>query len=649
MPTKQYTQARRGLMKLLSAAVAIGLSTSACQHTGMGPTTASSASGGSAITSVDFTSTPAPSSEADLLTTSTASSAIVRYADGSIKTYPLSYNVLFKNTDKVGSNPYEAARLYDAKGVALNDLNGDPVIAETPDANSLLSVDDKLFLVTHYEYDWLLGNGEQAKKAKGWYSRMPMSMTVTDIEQDSSGMLKAIDQRPADFSEVGGLWIPCFGSQTPWNTHLGSEEDYDLYYTEVSGKSYSKATKGIKALSEVYFNGERQANPYDYGYITEVVVQGDGSSTPIKHYSMGRGTWEMAQVMPDQRTAYFGDDGAYVGMFMSVADKAGDLSANTLYAARWYQAGDNGGNLGWIKLGHATNDEIRQIIDSGVTFGDIFETTTADANPNWKTDGFKMIRAGHKGTEILKLKPGMEQAAAFLEARRYAALLDATTEFNKMEGVAVDPKAKNLYMAISYQEKGMLSDPAGPADHIQLNKIKAGATYQIALNSGQVDSNGQRINSEWVGTAMHAPAGLTGEDMKADALGNIAVVDKVANPDNVFFSNKMRTLFIGEDSGTHVNNFVWAYNVDTGKLTRIMSLASGSESTGLQVVDDVNGHAYIMSNNQHQGEWLKTMPKDVKSRLSAAAKKMFGSNSHGALKYQQEANVGYIGGLPGIN
>ncbi len=642
MPTLQSIKFHPGMIKLLCAGTVIALSIATSF-----PSLAS-APLARKIVSVDFTSTPAPTTDADILITRTMSSAVVRYTDGSVKSYPLSYNLLFKNTDKVGSNKYEAARLYDVDGGALNDLNGDPVIAETPDANSLLSVDGKLFLVTHYEYDWLLNNGEQANKARGWYSRMPMSMTVTDIRQDDSGKLKAVDQRPVDFSGVGGLWIPCFGSQTPWNTHLGSEEDYDLYYTRVSGKDASKATRGLKAMSEVYFKGRRKANPYDYGYITEVVVKGDGSATPTKHYSMGRGTWEMAQVMPDQRTAYFGDDGAYVGMFMSVADKAGDLSANTLYAARWYQAGDGGANLGWVRLGHATDAGIRTLIDKGVSFDDIFESTTADASPNWEKDGFKMIRAGHKGTEILKLNKGMEQAAAFLEARRYAAYMGATTEFNKMEGVAIDPEAKNLYMAISYQEKGMLKDDTGPTDHIQLNKIKAGATYQIALNGGQVDSTGQAIDSEWVGTAMHAPATLVGEDMEVDALGNIAVVDKVANPDNLFFSNKMRTLFIGEDSGTHVNNFVWAYKVDTSKLTRIMSLASGSEPTGLQIVDDINGHAYIMSNNQHQGEWLKSMPDEVKSRLSTEARNMYGTNSHGALNYKQEANVGYIGGIPGI-
>lgn len=609
--------------------------------------------GAKKIVSVDFTATPAPASDADMLRTQTSSEAIVRYADGTVKTYPLSYNVLFKNVDKVGASKHEAARLYDADGKALVDLNGDPVVAETPDANSLLSVDGKMYLVTHYEYDWLLGNGEAGHKTKGWHSRMPMSMTVTDIAQDAkNGMLKATDQRPIDFAKVDGLWIPCFASQTPWNTHLAGEEDYDLYYTKTSGeKDYKKATKGLKALSEVYFNGKRQANPYHYGFITEVTVKGGGSASPVKHYAMGRGTWEMAKVMPDKRTAYYGDDGAYVGMFMFVADKAADLSAGTLYAARWHQThGENGGgaDLSWIKLGHATDGEVRKLIDAGATFDTIFETTTADANPNWQKDGFRMIRAGHSGTEILRVRKGMEKAAAFLEARRYAAYLGATTEFNKMEGIAVDPKAKNLYMAISYLEKGMLKDDTGPADHIQLSKVTAGATYQIALNGGQADAAGRRINSNWVATAMRVPAALLGEDIKADALGNTANPDKIANTDNVFFADKMRTLFIGEDSGTHVNNFVWAYNVDTGKLTRILSLASGAEATGLQVVENANGHAYVMSNNQHQGEWIKSMPKEVKERLSAAAKATYGTNKHGALTYQQEANVGYIGGMPGL-
>ncbi|MDB5920872.1 MAG: hypothetical protein JWR40_5106, partial [Massilia sp.] len=79
--------------------------------------------------------------------------------------------------------------------------------------------------------------------------------------------------------------------------------------------------------------------------------------------------------------------------------------------------------------------------------------------------------------------------------------------------------------------------------------------------------------------------------------------DRIANPDNLKFSEKMRTLFIGEDSGQHVNNFLWAYNIDTKVLSRLMSIPAGGESTGLHAVDEINGWTYIMSNFQHAGDW----------------------------------------------
>ena len=150
----------------------------------------------------------------------------------------------------------------------------------------------------------------------------------------------------------------------------------------------------------------------------------------ITHYSMGRFSHELAEVMPDRKTAYFGDDGSYTMLFMYVADKAGDLSAGSLYAAKWNQTSASdvrGGSadLTWIKLGSATDAEIKTLIDGGIKFSDIFETSSA-------TDGgFTKIKT-YKGTEYIKLKPGMEKAAAFLESRRYGALLGATSEFNRI-------------------------------------------------------------------------------------------------------------------------------------------------------------------------------------------------------------------------
>lgn len=602
------------------------------------------------IASVDFTATPAPKADKEIITSYTNSTAIVRYTDGTTKEFPLAYVTLFKNVDDLGHGP--AGQILDAQGKPIPDPNGDPIIAEAPDANSLLNIDGNLWMVTHYEYDWMLNAGSEARRTEGWHSRSPMGMSLAKIEQDAQGALKASSVRQIDFSTVNGLWIPCAGGPTPWNTHLGSEEDYDLYFQVVSGEKQLKTTtRGLKAITEQYFGGQKQANPYDYGFIPEVAVSKDGQTTVTKHYSMGRATWELARVAPDQRTAYFGDDGDHVALFMYVADKPADLSAGTLYAARWNQvSAANGGaaTLDWVKLGHATDGEIRAIIDSGVTFDDIFESTTAEATPDWAAKGFKMIRAGHSGDEILKLKPGMEKAAAFLESRRYAAWRGATTEFNKMEGVDIDPKAKDLYLAMSYNERGFLKEEGAAADHIQTEEIVAGATYKVALDGGRTDTDGAKIDSEWVGTAMFVPTGLLGEDIPADALGNVANPEKVANPDNLFFSPAMRTLFIGEDSGTHVNNFLWAYNVDTGKLTRILTHASGAEATGLQVIDNLNGHAYVMGNNQHQGEWIKSMPEGVKSRLTEAAKVAYGVNEKGTPNYYLQAHVGYISGLPGL-
>ena len=93
---------------------------------------------------------------------------------------------------------------------------------------------------------------------------------------------------------------------------------------------------------------------------------------------------------------------------------------------------------------------------------------------------------------------------------------------------------------------------------------------------------------------------------------------------------------------------VWAYNVDTKKLTRLMTVASGAESTGLQVVENLNGYAYIMSNSQHQGDWLSTMPKELSSILENEAKSQFGVNAKDVPNYHLQGRVGYIGGIPGI-
>ena len=188
--------------------------------------------------------------------------------------------------------------------------------------------------------------------------------------------------------------------------------------------------------------------------------------------------------------------------------------------------------------------------------------------------------------------------------------------FTKMEGTTVNIKDKVAYSALQNIVDSMVKTGKGwnAQSGIAVDKpLVAGGILAHSLTGSQTDTTGAAIDSEWV--PVKTTMLVVGEDMPADAMGNLATVDRVSNPDNLKFSEKMRTLFIGEDSSTHVNNYLWAYNVDTKELARLISLPAGAESTGLHAVDELNGWTYIMSNFQHAGDWLKSLHGKVEPTL----------------------------------
>ncbi|TXH67046.1 MAG: hypothetical protein E6Q83_18840 [Thiothrix sp.] len=150
---------------MLSLAVAAALS--ACDDS----TTSSSTK---IFKSIEFSHTPAPATAEAMAKTHSSSVATISYTDETTAQYPLTYNKLFGVKDKVGGNAHAAGQLYNYKMEAIKDPMGQAVIAETPDANSLLSIGGNLFLVNHLEYDWLLSDGSTAYSKEGWYTRMPM-------------------------------------------------------------------------------------------------------------------------------------------------------------------------------------------------------------------------------------------------------------------------------------------------------------------------------------------------------------------------------------------------------------------------------------------------------------------------------------------
>jgi hypothetical protein len=188
-----------------------------------------------------------------------------------------------------------------------------------------------------------------------------------------------------------------------------------------------------------------------------------------------------------------------------------------------------------------------------------------------------------------------------------------------------------------------------PTNDIRLTKLTAGAVYELALSGGRFDSIGALIDSQYVATTMTGL--LAGEDIVADAVGNTANIDKISNPDNLKYSEAMRTLFIGEDSGQHINNYLWAYNIDTKKLSRILSLPAGAESTGLQVVENLNGFPYIMSNFQHPADLAgyKSLPAGLKTSLETLmiASGLAAPTSTGGVRPVKGA-IGYLSGLPAL-
>jgi hypothetical protein len=236
-------------------------------------------------------------------------------------------------------------------------------------------------------------------------------------------------------------------------------------------------------------------------------------------------------------------------------------------------------------------------------------------------------------TEWIKLMPGMEKAAAFLETHRYASLVGASMGFSKMEGTTVNIKDKVAYSALQNCIASMVAGNAfnTVGNGVSIPKaLNAGAVMALNLKGGLKDTAGATINSEWM--PVDTKALITGEDIASDALGNTANPEKIANPDNLKFSETLRTLFIGEDSSQHVNNFLWAYNIDTKVLSRIMSIPSGGESTGLHAVDELNGWTYIMSNFQHAGDWLP-IHANVKSTLDPLVKANYKDKFGAAVGY----------------
>ena len=537
-------------------------------------------------------------------------------------------------------------QLFDINGNKLQLDSSDWVCTNGsgPDHTTLLTYGNTKYAVTQLEC-----------KVGGAY--------VTKLAQDENGNLSAVDTKAADFSKARGTYVNCAGMPTGWGTHLGSEEyEPDMALWNTTTKALDSSYDDVKLdYIAKYLGKDRSAMSeaevknigYYYGWIWELALKGENMESEVtKHYSMGRAAFELSYVMPDNKTAYMTDDGQNGGLYMYVADSAKNLTAGELYIAKWNQtASTNGGSadLTWIPLGHATDAQIDGAIEAGITFDDMFEK---EAYNNGCSEGFTSTNVYYQGPACYKQKSGqfngvdIKTLASRLEMRLFGALNGGTTEFSKEEGLSYNAQDKKLYLAMSQVRYGMEDNKKKGSDEtkydiggnndIKLDYNKCGTVYHGDVVGSIKDTAGNAIDSNYVvknlsGLVSGSVVDYTGTEYE----GNECDINGISNPDNVSFIDGYNTLIIGEDTGYHPNDFIWSMNLETSKLTRILTSPYGAETTSPFVYKNFGGHGYMTTVIQHP--FGEISDKDPNYSVGSSASQS-----------DLESYIGYVGPMPAL-
>jgi secreted PhoX family phosphatase len=580
-------------LKTLNIAISLALTASVLALAGCGGSNGTNGTNGSIFsTAVEFKSiSPAITSDEKNIIRTTNEVTIAGEKQA------IAYNTLMKTGDTNNGETFGVVKDYtdtvileaDLSPMLCNGTGAAGAAGSGLDHFSFLQKNGNIYMVSQFEC-------------------APGAMYMSELEQAANGQLsvKANTLQYVSQKEEFGGWVHCAGVTTPWNSHLGSEE-YEPDANNASANSY------YNEVSQKYWgNNAALNNPYYYGWTPEVQVNTDGTPAYTKHYSMGRFAHELAYVMPDHKTVYLSDDGTNVGLFMFIADTVEDLTQGTLYAAKWIQTSAVGAGLGeavlsWIDLGHQTDAQIKTILnpdgnaatnDATLAFADIF-TTEVPASGVCPTPSTHTYIHTAVGEECLALKDvngdlvvnNQDIAiAARLETRRMAAVLGATTEFKKEEGITFNKRDSKLYVSMS-KVGNLMSDSIGD---IKVASNGCGGVYalDVAANS--------TIGSDYVAYSMKGMVAGTAVDYTGTALeGNTCDIDGIASPDNLTFLEGSDVLVIGEDTSAHPNDMMWAYNIKDGTMDRIYTGPYGSESTSPFWHKNINGKGYLTATTQH--------------------------------------------------
>lgn len=142
--------------------------------------------GVSARTSVEFEGVKAPATDAEKRAVLASPTVAI---DG--KRHSIGFSVLMRSGDRIGNGTF--GLIVDAQGNPVVAADGSQFISSANDFSSLIPVGDRLFNVSHFE------------------SRCG-AMYLTELHQDMrTGKLTPVSTESVDFSDWGGLWVPCAG------------------------------------------------------------------------------------------------------------------------------------------------------------------------------------------------------------------------------------------------------------------------------------------------------------------------------------------------------------------------------------------------------------------------------------------------------
>ena len=343
---------------------------------------------------------------------------------------------------------------------------------------------------------------------------------------------------------------------------------------------------------------------------------------------------------PDKKTCYITEDAQNGYLAMFIAKTPTDLSEGRLYAAKLTQkyevnasacsgaacAGEF--DIDWIPLfdGDVKASDIRPHLKT-VQFSQIFDYAKYNATAEPRCPPlFRSVNNGHSldangkvtgvAGECLRLKAGMEKLASRFETRRFAAYVGATTEWHKLEGFDFAPEIRKAFAAVSVVQRAMLdggsnnektvsavvgaaansakSDQGGP-NHIRLPFNPCGCVYEFDFGTGSL---------EYVLTSMRGL--ICGKPISKDSMlaannANACDVDGISEPDNLAWAHNHNLLFIAEDSNTHIQDIIWAFDYESKTIQRIFASVHGAELTGMSWNKNFmgSGASYLGLSVQH--------------------------------------------------